>query len=89
MINIYDWLFERYALPKLRRIEESYTEALTAFSERTGLSSTECLRLLDMVSSIRLEWGTEAFAQGVRFGLGLAGTRPRRRERGWLLDFLP
>lgn len=89
MDNIYEWLFDHYALPKLRRIENSCNEALTAYAERAGLSKKERLRLLDMVSNMRLEWGAEAFALGVRFGLRLNGPRPRPREPGWLLDFLP
>ena len=89
MSNIYEWLFDHYVLPKLRSLENSYNDVLTSFSERAGLSKTERLRLHDMISNMRLEWGTEVFTLGVRFGQRLNGPRPRRREPGWLMDFLP
>ena len=53
------------------------------------MSKKERLRLLDMVSNIRLEWGVEVFTLGVRFGQRLNQPNPRRREPGWLMDFLP
>lgn len=89
MPYIYEWLFDHYALPKLEKIRTSHNDALTAFAERTGLSKTERLRLHDMVSNMRLEWGTEAFALGVRFGLRLNGPRIQRRDPDWLMYFLP
>lgn len=89
MLNIYEWLFDHYALPKLQDMELSHNDALAAFAERTKLSRTERLRLDDMASNMRLEWGAEAFALGVRFGLRLNAPRTRTREPGWLLDFLP
>ena len=89
MTNIYEWLFDHYVLPKLRSFENNYNDALTAFAERAGLSKKERLRLLDMVSNIRLEWGVEVFTLGVRFGLRLNQPYTQRRKPGWLMDFLP
>ena len=89
MTNIYEWLFDHYVLPKLRGLERNYNNAMTAFAERAGLSRTERLRLLDMDSNIRLEWGVQVFTLGVRFGQRLNQPNPRRREPGWLMDFLP
>ena len=89
MSNIYDWLFDRYVLPKLRRFENCYNDALTQFAERAGLSDAEHLDLLDMASNMRLEWGAEVFALGIRFGLRLSQPSTQRRQPGWLLDFLP
>ena len=89
MSNIYEWLFNRYALPKLRGLENSYNDALSAFAERVSLTRKERLRLLDMASNMRLEWGMEVFALGVRFGMRLNGPRPPRREPDWLMDVLP
>ena len=89
MSNIYEWLFDHYALPKLHRFESCYNDALTAFAERAGLSDAECLCPLDAVSNIRLEWGIEAFTLGVRFGLRLNQPNTQRRKPGWLLNFLP
>ncbi|MCI9445353.1 MAG: hypothetical protein HFF69_11680 [Oscillospiraceae bacterium] len=89
MSNIYEWLFDCYALPKLRSVESSHDDALSAFAERVGLPGKTRLLLHDMVSNMRLELGVEAFALGIRFGLRLSSQRTRRREPGWLLDFLP
>lgn len=89
MTNIYDWLFDRYALPKLRSFESCHNNALTAFAERNGLSEAEHMDLLDMASNMRLEWGAEVFTLGVRFGLRLNQPNTQRRKPGWLLNFLP
>ena len=89
MTNIYEWLFDHYALPKLRDIAADHDDALAAFSERAELSKTGRLRLHDMVSNMRLEWGTKVFTLGVRFGLRLNQPYTQRRKPGWLLDFLP
>ena len=89
MTNIYQWLFDHYALPKLRSFESCHNNALTAFAERAGLSKTEHLYLLDLVSNMRLEWGIEVFNLGVRFGLRLNQPNTQRRQPGWLLNFLP
>ena len=89
MSNIYEWLFDHYALPKLKGIEREHNDAVSAFAERVSLTKKERLRLHDMVSNMRLEWGVEVFALGVRFGLRLNQPRGQRREPGWLLNFLP
>ena len=89
MLNIYEWLFECYALPKLQRMEAEHNDALAAFAERVSLGRVERLRLHDMVSNMRVVWGAEAFALGVRFGLRLSQPRVRSREPGWLMNFLP
>ena len=89
MSNIYEWLFDHYALPKLRCFESNYNDVLAAFAERTSLTKKEHLRLHDMISNMRLEWGVEVFTMGVRFGLRLNQPNTRRRELGWLMDFLP
>ena len=89
MLNIYEWLFDHYALPKLRSFENSYHDALTAFAERVSLTDAERMCLYDMASTMRLDWGAEVFALGVHFGLRLNQPRTQRRKPGWLMDFLP
>ena len=89
MSNIYEWLFDHYALPKLQIIEPDHNDAIDAFSGHVKLSETEHLRLLDMVSNMRLEWGIAAFALGVKFGLRLHAPRTRFGKPGWLMHFLP
>ena len=89
MNNLYGWLYDYYVLPKLKDIERDHNDAITAYAERAGLSKVERLRLHDMVTNMRLEWGMEAFAIGVRFGLRLNNPRTRTNKDGWLLSFLP
>ena len=89
MTNIYEWLFDHYALPKLQDIKSDHFAAEDAFSDRTNLSRKERLHLKDMISNMRLEWGVCAFALGVEFGLQLHSTSARTQKPGWLLNFLP
>ena len=42
-----------------------------------------------MMENIRLDWGTEAFTLGVRFGLDLAVPRALQLDGDGLLQFLP
>ena len=89
MSNIYEWLFDHYALPKLHEIESDHTAAESAFSDRANLTGKERLCLHDLVSNMRLEWGTCAFALGVQFGLRLHSASAHTERPGWLLNFLP
>lgn len=88
MNKTYQWLFDSYAEPKLRDIEEGHREILQEMAECLSLSKKERLRLQDMVSNMRLQWGTEAFALGVRFGLRLTASRGRSRDCTWLRYYL-
>jgi len=89
MNNTYEWLFDNYALPKLKNIEKGYIEILDALAERLSLSKIERLRLHDIISNMRLDWGAEVFALGVRFGMRLSAPRGPSRDCRWLLEFLP
>ncbi len=89
MEDLYQWLYDYYALPELRDIAGEHDTVLFAFAERASLTRIERLRLLDMVSGMRLEWGVEAFALGVRFGMELKSPRVQSRDPDWLLRFLP
>ena len=88
MSNIYEWLFDHYALPKLRNIELDHTAAEDAFAECVNLNETERMHLNDMVSCMRLEWGACAFALGIQFALQMQFTSAHTRKPGWLLYFL-
>jgi len=89
MEDLYQWLYDYYALPELRDAAEEHDTVLFAFAERVSLTRKERLRLLDLVTAIRMDWGTEAFALGVRFGMELKSPRVQSREPDWLLSFLP
>lgn len=64
MKNIYLWLYERYAVPKLKDLNKAHTEITATFAERVGLSQTNRLRLDDLTGNMRLQWGAEVFALG-------------------------
>lgn len=89
MEDLYQWIYDYYALPKLNDIETDYNNVVSAFSARVGLSKGESLRLHDLVSNMRLEWGAASFALGVKFGLRLCCAHTRSERPGWLMDFLP
>ena len=89
MDNLYQWLYDKYALPQLQALENGQDDILKTFSERLRLSKSERRRLLDMMENIRLQWGTEIFALGVRFGLAFAAPRTPDEDCEWLTNFLP
>ena len=89
MNKTYEWLFDSYAEQNLKDIEEGHIEVLQEMAECLSLSKKERLRLQDMVSNMRLQWGTEAFALGVRFGLRLTAPQGKSRDCTWLRHYLP
>lgn len=89
MPDIYEWLFEHYAMPKLRDIEQDYENTMSVFAERAELSRMESLGLRDMVLSMCEELGVEAFFIGIRFGQRLSRPHLHARQSGWSIDFLP
>lgn len=70
MYDIYNWLYDNYAVPRLTPMDEGHQTAITEFAAR-------------------LDWGTEAFTLGVRFGLDLAVPRALQLDGDGLLQFLP
>ena len=66
MYDIYDWLYNNYAVPRLEPLDEGH-----------------------LMENIRMDWGTEAFTLGVRFGLDIAMPRDLRLDPDALLQFLP
>ena len=89
MDNLYQWLYDYYALPELKCLESGQENVLKQLSERLPLSRREQRCLLDTTENLRLQWGTEAFALGIRFGLELAKPRVLDEDCSWLLNFLP
>lgn len=89
MDDLYQWLYDEYALPQLQALEDGQDDIMKTMSERLHLSKSERRRLLDLTENMRLQWGTELFALGVRFGLALAVPRTPDEDCGWLMDFLP
>lgn len=89
MYEIYHWLYDHYAVPRLDPLDDGHQAAVKEFAARLDMSRKNRRRLLDLVENIRLDWGTEAFTLGVRFGLDLAMQRAPRLDPDVLLQFLP
>lgn len=89
MDSIYTWLFEHYALPELKAMEEGQDEVLMELAGRLGLSQKPRRRFLDLAENMRLQWGAGAFALGVRFGMALAAPQGPEEDCSWLLQLLP
>jgi len=89
MEDLYQWLYDNYVLPELQETAEEYDTILSKFAERVSLTQTDRLRLIDLVTGMRLEWGTNAFVLGIRFGMELKSPRVQSKEPDWLLRFLP
>ena len=89
MPDLYQWLYDHYALPKLKYLESGQENILKQLSERLPLSRHQQRCLLDTGENLRLQWGTEAFALGIRFGLELAAPRSPDEDCAWLMNLLP
>ena len=89
MSDIFQWLYDYYALPQLDGLASGQDDVLDQLAERLPLSQRERRRMLNTVENLRLQWGTEAFVLGVRFGLDLAEPHVPDEDCSWLLDFLP
>ena len=89
MTDIYQWLYDHYALPQLKGLESAQDNVLEQLAGRLTLSKHEHCRLLDTVESFRLQWGTEAFVLGVRFGVGLAAPHTIEEDCSWLFALFP
>ena len=84
MDNLYEWLYDAYVLPQMEDIAKGQDALLDQLCEALRLSKTEKRCLEDVAESLRLHWGTEAFAIGVRVGLDLTGPRTRETDASWL-----
>ena len=89
MYDIYDWLYNNYAVPRLEPLDEGHQAAVMEFAARLDMSRKNRRHLLDLMENIRMDWGTEAFTLGVRFGLDIAMPRDLRLDPDALLQFLP
>ena len=88
MNDIYQWLYNSYAAPELKDMARDQEAILRAFAEGLSISAEDRLSLQDLSTGVRLDWGMEVFALGVRLGMALAA--PREPAAGqWLTSFLP
>lgn len=71
MENIYEWLYDRYAEPKLRKLPEFRPELIQKIL--ADIPEEQRLLWTDALCSLCLHWSTAAFELGVRTGISLAG----------------
>lgn len=88
MEDIYAFLYDSYAAPELEEMASDQEEIIRAYVQRLSIPRSERLRLRDLVSHISLQWGTEAFALGLWFGLRLTDPAGRPFDREWLTRLL-
>lgn len=89
MEDIYTWLFDRYALPRMEELDSRHREAAGVCAGRLALNQENTLHFTDFTDTMRLHWGAEAFALGVRFGLELNGPREQDMDLSWLVQTVP
>ncbi len=89
MNDIYQWLYNSYAEPELKDMARDQEAILRAFAEGLPISANDRLSLQDLSTGVRLDWGMEVFALGVRLGMALAAPREPAAAGQWLTSFLP
>ena len=97
MNDIYQWLYNSYAESELKDMARDQEAILRAFAEGLPISADDRLSLQDLSNGVRLDWGMEVFALGVRLGMALgvrlgmalAGPREPAAAGQWLTSFLP
>lgn len=87
MNDIYQWLYNSYAAPELKDMARDQEAILRAFAEGLSISAEDRLSLQDLSTGVRLDWGMEVFALGVRLGMALAAPPGARRRS--VADKLP
>lgn len=87
--DLYEWLYEAYALPQICAIYDGQDDGMTEFARQVSLSQKQRLQLVDLTANMRNQWGTESFALGVQFGMQLAAPRVVDEDCKWLLKLFP
>ena len=75
MNDTYEWLYDYYAAPLLKELEESENEQLEHLSKSLELSEWGRVQLFDRLSNMRFRWGAEVFAMGLQMGVRLTAPR--------------
>lgn len=69
MENIYEWLYDHYAEPRLEKLPEFCSRRMEPLVSL--LPEEQRLFGLDALNSLRLDWCTAAFELGIRLGVEL------------------
>lgn len=76
MNQTYEWLYDCYAEPRLRKLPEFRDGLLEQLAE--SVPEQERLDWIDRLEALRLDWCTAAFTAGVQLGMGLLAPYARR-----------
>lgn len=73
MENIHEWLFDYYALPKLKDHPLFREDFLLTLLE--SVPADQKVSCIDFLTDLRLRWSTAAFTLGVQTGLRLTASQ--------------
>ena len=88
MEAIYERLYRLYAFPDMKYLESAQQEILDRFVEVLAVPKEKRLDVIDMIHTLRLEWGLESFVLGLRLGEGIAAPYEGLDLQQCLLDLL-
>lgn len=71
MNTTYEWLYDHYAEPLLKEVNERERKEVDLLIEELALERGGQVELADHLSNIRLRWGAEVFALGLQLGVRL------------------
>lgn len=69
MNQTYEWLYDYYAEPRLRKLPVFCGSLLEQLAR--NVPEEERLDMVDRLAALRVDWCTAAFTEGVRLGMGL------------------
>ena len=88
MAHMYERLYRLYAFPDMKYLESEQQEILDKLIEILAIPKDQRLDVLDLIQTLRLEWGLESFVLGLRLGEGIAAPYEGLDLRQCLLDLL-
>lgn len=88
MEAIYERLYRLYAFPDMKYLESEQQEILDRFVKVLAVPKEKRLDVIDIIHTLRLEWGLESFVLGLRLGEGIATPYEGLDLRQCLLDLL-
>lgn len=79
MNDTYKWLYHNYAAPQLKDIKEAEDAQINLLMQAHLLPPAARIGCIDLLHSIRFQWGSEVFLLGLQMGMDLVES-PRTSE---------
>lgn len=79
MNQTYEWLYDYYAEPRLRKLPVFRDGLLEQLAQ--SAPDEKQLDMVDHLAALRMDWCTAAFTEGVRLGMGLLAPQGRPEEQ--------